>query len=134
MVFEGALMLIVGEELSTMNGVLGPAAGALLPAGSPAVPAPMEIPSVPPPVIALMVTVYRVPAPLTLTVPLAVPVLLSVMFAGVRALVIMLASEKVTVKLTSPPLVLETDGALIVTTGARLSTRNAALTPDAGAL
>ena len=69
----------------TVNIVPGPAADALLPALSEAVPAAMLIPSVPFPVIDEIVTVGVFVVPLlTLTVPPAVPVVFSVTFAVVR--------------------------------------------------
>src|SRR6266516_2372558 len=64
-----------GAVLSTVKVVLGPAAGAVLPAVSLAVPAAIEIPSVPSPVIPERVTVrVVVPLPDTATVAPAVPV------------------------------------------------------------
>ena len=81
-----------------MKVVLGPAAGARLPTRSVAVPAAIEIPSVPLPVSPLMVTVRVRPEPVTLLiVPLAVPVLFRVMFAAARVLVLKLVSVYVTV-------------------------------------
>ena len=56
----------MGAVLSTMNVPLGPAAGARLPARSEAVPAAMDIPNVPLPVMPLIVTVRVRPEPLTL--------------------------------------------------------------------
>ena len=78
----------VGPVLSTVNVELGPAAGAKLPAKSEAVPAAIEIPSEPLPVISLKVTVRVKPVPVTPTVPLAVPVSFKVMFAGARLMVL----------------------------------------------
>ena len=89
---EGAAMEIVGAVLSTVKVVLGPAAGARLPARSEAVPAAIEIPRLPLPVMLLMVTVRVRPVPLTAIVPLAVPVLFSVMLPAARVLVLKLAS------------------------------------------
>ena len=54
---EAWLMITVGAVLSTVNVVLGPAAGALLPAVSDAVPAAIEMPSVPSPVIVFLAAV-----------------------------------------------------------------------------
>ena len=71
---------------------LGPAAGAVLPATSLAVPAARVIPSVPVPVMPLMVTVRVVPEPVTATVPLAVPVLFRVMLPVASVLALKLAS------------------------------------------
>jgi hypothetical protein len=67
--------------LSTVNVVLGPAAGALLPAVSVALPVPMETPRVPLPVMLESVTVrVVVPVPDTAIVAEALPVgLFSVM-------------------------------------------------------
>ena len=67
--------------MSTVNVALGPAAGAPLPARSVAVPAAIEIPNVPSPVIPEIVTVRaEVPVPVTAIVPTAVPVVISVIF------------------------------------------------------
>jgi hypothetical protein len=69
----------LGAVLSTVKVVLGPAAAALLPAVSLALPAAIEIPSVPLPVIAERVTVrVAVPVPETPTAPSAVLVLFNV--------------------------------------------------------
>ncbi len=83
---------MVGAVLSTVKVALGPAAGARLPARSEAVPAAIEIPSEPSPVMPLMVTVRVRPEPETLTVPLAVPVLFSVMLPQAKVLVLKFAS------------------------------------------
>ena len=80
---EGEPMVGVGGILSTLNVVDAAEAVAVLPSASVAVPATMVIPNVPSPVIELIVTVA--PAAVTAdtpTVPSAVPVLLSVTFAG----------------------------------------------------
>ncbi len=75
-------MLKVGTVLSTVKVALGPAAAAE-PIALLAVPAAIDIPSVPSPVRPLIVTVRAVvPVPLTATVPLAVPVLFNVTFAA----------------------------------------------------
>lgn len=69
--------------MSTLKVVLGPAAGAVLPIASDAVPAEIDIPSEPSPVIPEMATVrVVVPLPDTLTVPVAVPVVFSVTSAA----------------------------------------------------
>ena len=82
---DGALILTVGAVLSTLNDVLGPAAEAGFPHPSTAVPGAREIPRVPSPVIFWMETIgEKLPAPLIITVPFAVPVLLSVMSAADR--------------------------------------------------
>ena len=78
--------------LSTVKVVLGPAAGALLPARSVAVPAAMEIPSVPLPVILLIVTVRVKPVPVTATVPVAVPVVFRVILPVASVLALKLVS------------------------------------------
>ena len=56
-------MVTVGGVLSTMKVVAGAGGGARLPARSEAVPAANEMPSVPSPVMPLMVTVSVVPSP-----------------------------------------------------------------------
>jgi hypothetical protein len=68
------------------------AAGAVLPALSLAVPAGIEMPKVPAPVMLEIVTVYEVPEPDNPTVPLAVLVLLSVIFPSTKVLVLKFAS------------------------------------------
>ena len=79
-VLLGELMETLTAVLSTVNVPLGPAAAAMLPARSDAVPAAMLIPIVPEPVMLEIVTVrVVVPVPVTENAPLAVPVLLSVM-------------------------------------------------------
>ena len=83
--------------LSTVKGVLGPAAGAKFPAVSVAVPAATEIPRVPSPVIPETVTVRVVPLPEIPTVAVAVPVLLNVTFPADSVLRLKLMSEYVTV-------------------------------------
>ena len=71
--------------MSTVKVVLGPAPPAEFPAVSVAVPAAMEMPRVPSPVILEMVTVRLVvPLPDTDTEPVAVPVVLSVMLPAAR--------------------------------------------------
>jgi hypothetical protein len=83
----------VGGVLSTLNVVLGPAAGAVLPAVSLAVPAAIEIPRVPSPEMLLIVTVRVVPLPgATAKAPLAVPVLFSVMFPTANVLALKFVS------------------------------------------
>jgi hypothetical protein len=78
-------MLIVGAVLSTVNVALGPAEGARFPALSWAVPPSIEIPSVPSPLIPLIVTVGVAVVPLlTAMLPLAVPVVFNVIAAGVK--------------------------------------------------
>ncbi len=61
-------MATVGAVLSTVNVALGPAAGARFPAKSVAVPAAIEMPSVPSPVMPERVTVRVRPLPVTLIV------------------------------------------------------------------
>src|SRR6266516_3124982 len=70
---------VVGAVLSTAKVALGPAAGAVLPARSVAVPVAMEMPRVPSPLMPERVTVRVLPLPVTATVALAVPVVFSVM-------------------------------------------------------
>ena len=89
---DGPEMLIVGAVLSTVNVPLGPAAGARFPAVSLAVPAPMEIPKVPLPLIPEIVTVRVVPLPETPTEPLAVPVAFKVTSAALSVLALKFAS------------------------------------------
>ena len=81
---DGPLIPIVGPELSTAKVALGPEAGAVFPARSAAVPAAIEIPKVPSPVMLLMVTVRELPVPLMPMLPLAVPVLFKVTSEGLR--------------------------------------------------
>lgn len=76
----------VGGVLSTTKVALGPAAGEVFPRMSVAVPAAILIPSVPVPVMPLMVTVRVAPEPDTPIVPAAVPVAFNVMLAGARVL------------------------------------------------
>ena len=64
--------VMAGGVLSTVTVKLGPAAGAVLPAVSVPVPAAMEIPKGPSPLISLRVTVRVVPEPDTASVPVAV--------------------------------------------------------------
>jgi len=89
LVFSSELELPVSEETLTMTGAagavlstvkvaLGPAAAAVLPARSEAVPAAIEMPSVPLPVMLETVTVRVVLLPVTATDPDAVPVVFSV--------------------------------------------------------
>ena len=78
--------MTVGGVLSTANVPLGPAGPALFPTVSVAVPAAMEIPSVPSPVMPEIVTVLVLPLPETPIVPVAPPVLFKVMFAGASEL------------------------------------------------
>ena len=91
-VADGALRVMAGAVLSTINVVLGPAAAALLPAVSVAVPAATEMPIVPSPVILLIVTVRVLPLPEIATVPLAVPVLFNVIFPAASVLELKLVS------------------------------------------
>ena len=71
-------MITPGAVLSTANVVLGPPAGAALPALSAAVPGLMLKPSVPSPLTPVKVIVRtRGPNPAIFTVPVAEPVLLT---------------------------------------------------------
>ena len=88
-VMDGDPMETSKGELLTDTVALGPAAGAVLPTASAAVPAANEILRVPSPVIEEIVTVLVVvPEPDTLTVPFAAPVLLSVTLAAERLTVL----------------------------------------------
>ena len=82
---------MLGGVLSAVKVSLGPAAAARLPARSVAVSAAIDIPSVPSPLIPVIVTVRVLPVPLTLTVPLALPVLFSVMSFVLSVTVVPLA-------------------------------------------
>jgi hypothetical protein len=96
-------------SLPTVNAVLGPMAGAVLVLFD-AVPAAREILSVPDPLIFDIVTVrVVVPVPLTLTVPLAVLVRLSVMWPALN--VTAWALVYVTVYDTGPVAVAALEGA-----------------------
>ena len=90
-------MEIVGAVLSTVNVVLALDAGAVLPAVSLAVPAAIEMPSVPSPEMLEIVTVRVVPVPDTASVPVAVPVVFSVMFPVASVLLLKFVSAYVTV-------------------------------------
>jgi hypothetical protein len=88
------MVLIVGASggvVSTLKVLLGPAAGALLPALSVADPALMEIPMVPLPLIEVRETVHLGAAQLTLFVAVglsvAPPVVLRVTFSSTRVIV-----------------------------------------------
>src|SRR5205814_6226603 len=111
-----------GAVLSTVNVALGPAAGALFPAVSVAVPAAMEMPSVPSPVMLDSVTVRVLPVPVTPIDAVAVPVVFSVILPTPSVLALKFASAYVTVYVTGPALVVVADGAPIDTVGAVLST------------
>jgi len=85
---DGALIATLGWLLTTLQLALGPAAGAE-PTAFEALPASIEIPRLPVPVQADIVTVrVVVPVPDTVTTPFAVPVLLSTTFADVRLIVV----------------------------------------------
>ena len=83
-VAEGAPMLMDGPVLSTVKVVLAEDAGALLPAVSVAVFAPMLMPSVPFPAMLEIETVRVFPVPVTTRVPVAVSVAFNVMFPVAR--------------------------------------------------
>src|SRR5437762_3360744 len=117
---------MAGPLLSTVNVVLGPAAGAVLPSVSVAVPAAMEIPREPLPVMLESVTVRDVPVPVTAIDAVAVPVVFSVISATPSVLALKFGSAYVTVYVTGPALVVATDGAPMETVGAVLSTVNVA--------
>ncbi len=83
----------IGLVLSTVNVVDGPAAVAMLPARSVAVPAAMKMPNVPLPVMPLRVTVRVRPVPVTFTVVAsAVPVLFKVTSLKTSVLELKIAS------------------------------------------
>src|SRR5437667_3089610 len=118
-------LLMAGPVLSTVNGVLGPAAGAALPAVSVAVPARMEIPSVPLPERLQSVTVRVRSEPVTAIDASAVPVLFRVISVADSVLALKLVvSAYVTVYVTGPELALVADGAPMDTVGGVLSTVN----------
>ena len=86
---DGAPMLTVGAVVSTVTLALGPLATALLPAASWAVFAARLMSSVPFPLRLVSVTVRVVGSlPLTLTVPVAVPVAFSVTSAAASVIVL----------------------------------------------
>jgi hypothetical protein len=82
----------VASADTTLNVADGPAASARLPGISCAVFAPIDIPKVPKPVMFEIVTVYEVFEPLKPIVPVAVPVVFSVMSPSDRVLKLKLAS------------------------------------------
>ena len=86
------IVVVAATGCTTLNVADAPDAGAKFPALSLAVPAAIEMPKVPAPVIPEMVTVYEVPEPDNPTVPLAVLVLLSVIFPSAKVLVLKFAS------------------------------------------
>src|SRR6266581_2228958 len=123
----GLLTLTMAEPiLSTVNGVLGPAAGAVLPARSVAVPAASEMPSVPLPVRIVSVTVRVVPVPVTPIEAVTVPVAFTVMSPAESVLALKFASAYVTVYVTDPEATMVADGAPMETVGGVLSTVNVA--------
>ena len=79
-------MDIVGAVLSTVKVVLAAEAKAVLPTVSVAVPAAMDIPRLPSPVMLEIVTVLVVPVPLTAIAPSASPVLFKVILPVARVL------------------------------------------------
>jgi hypothetical protein len=133
---EGALIATVGATLSTVNVVLGPAAGAAFAARSEAVLAGREIPTVPSPVSPPNCMVRVLPLPEIKTEPTrAEPVLLIITWLASSEMdeESRFASAHVTVKVTGPVLMKELEGALIATVGAVLSTEKVVLGPAAGA-
>ena len=84
-------LMVVGAGV-TVKVVEGPAAPAVLPALSEAVPAAIEIPNVPVPEMEEIVTVRVVLLPDTAKLPVAVPVVFSVIFEVLNVLVLKLAS------------------------------------------
>src|SRR5206468_1479411 len=95
---EGAPIVAVGLVLSTVKVGLGPTASATLPARSLPEPASMAMPSVPSPVMPLMVMVRVAPVLLSkLSVPFALPVVLRCTLAVLKVLDLKLALVYVTV-------------------------------------
>src|SRR5204863_3375212 len=117
---------MAGPLLSTVNVVLGPAAGAVLPSVSVAVPAAMEVPGGPLPVMLESVTVRDVPVPVTAIDAVAVPVVFSVISPTPSVLALKFESAYVTVYVTGPELAAAADGAPIDSVGGVLSTVNVA--------
>src|SRR5687768_4492831 len=97
MLAEGADMLMLGAVLSTAKVLLGPAAGAKFPAVSLAVPAAMEIPKAPLPLILSLLAALPISLPDTPIVPVAVPVAFKVMSVPLSVLALKFASAYVTV-------------------------------------
>lgn len=92
-VSDGAPILIVGAILSTLNVVDAPGAGAVLPARSLAVPAAIDMPRLPLPVIPDIVTVRVKPEPVTFTMlAVAEPVVFKVTLPFANVLLLKLAS------------------------------------------
>lgn len=86
------LMVVGAAGCTVLNVVDAPGAGAKFPAMSLAVPGAIEMPNVPAPVMFEIVTVYEVPDPDNPKVPLALPVVLSVIFERLKVLVLKFAS------------------------------------------
>src|SRR6266704_660147 len=93
----GLTLVMAGPLLSTVNGMLGPAAGAVLPARSVAVPAAIEMAIVPSPVMLESVTVRVVPVPDTPIDAVAVRVAFNVMLLAESVLALNAVSAYVTV-------------------------------------
>ena len=114
------LLVNAGTLLPTANEALGPAAPAKCPFKSTPVLAPIEIPIDPSPVILEMVTVWVELLPLvTVTVPVAGPVVFSVTSVVAKVLLEKLSSTYVMVYVTGPEFVAVEDGPLIDTVGAK---------------
>jgi len=88
---EGVSAVVI-VDVTTLKVAEAPEAGAVFPAWSMAVPVAIEMPKVPAPVMPEMLTVYEVPDPDSPTVPLAVPVVFSVIFDKTRLLELKFAS------------------------------------------
>src|SRR5437867_12004637 len=101
---------MAGPVLSTTNVVLGPAAGAVLPAVSVPLPAAMEIPSVPSPVMLESVTVRVVPVLDTPIDSLPLPVAFNVLSPDASVLEPDALPGYVAWQLTRPAAVVVVDG------------------------
>lgn len=122
----------VGGVLSTIKVWLGLAADDELPARSDALPAAMEMASVPSPLMPEIATLRNaVPVPLTETVPSALPVFIRV--TSPSASETESAPEYATSNVTGPSRVNPADGAPIETLGGVLSTVMVALGPAVAA-
>ncbi len=94
---EGKPIVTVGGVLSAMKVALGPTGRDALFAASVHIPAGREIPSVPSPVMSLIVKTLVLPVPLTDMVPEAFPVLLRMTLADWRLMEKKLSSLQLTV-------------------------------------
>src|SRR5204863_7459773 len=113
--------VMAGPVLVTVNAGLGPAAVAVLPAVSVAVPAASEIPSVPSPVMLESVTVRVGPEPADTAIDAAAALgAFNVMLLAESVLALNALSAYVTVYVPGPAMVDDTDGAPTDTVGAVL--------------